>query len=76
MKKKKSANNLLPYSFLVKFAPSTTYFAVFKRDSDSALVKTVFFFAAVSVSVLINKSGCALKPAWLQNMLAAFQHLP
>ena len=37
MKKKKSANNLLPYSFLCKLAPSTTSAPCAKRFSDSFL---------------------------------------
>lgn len=57
MKKKKSANNLLPYSFLIKLAPSTTYLAVAKCFSDSSLDKTVFFLLSVSFSVLIKISG-------------------
>ncbi len=81
MKKKKSANNLLPYSFLCKLAPSITILPSANLFSDSALDKiilcfgefnvgfslTPFVVANVSgeliVSILINKSGCDLKPA-------------
>ena len=44
IKKKKLANNLFPYSFLTKLAPSTTYFVSAILFKDSSLDKTTFFF--------------------------------
>jgi hypothetical protein len=63
MKKKKLANNLFPYSFLTKLAPSTTYFVSAILFKDSSLDKTTFYFVAGSiVSTLTKISSFALKP--------------
>ena len=63
IKKKKFANNLLPYSFLTKLAPSTTYFVSANLLIDSSLDKTTFFLVAGSiVSILTKISSFALKP--------------
>ena len=43
MKKKKSANSGLPYSFLYKFAPLTTLVAEPIANSASSLLKIIFF---------------------------------
>ncbi len=62
MKKKKLANNLLPYSFLYMFAPSTTYTTSSKRFKDSSLVRTTFCLSLMN-SVRTKMLGLALKPS-------------
>ena len=56
IKKKKSANNLLPYSFLIRFAPSTTSTALCNLCSDSALVRIVFCFILFQVGLFFGSA--------------------
>ena len=63
IKKKKSANNLLPYSLRSKFAPSTTKCALATMASEASLVKTsrcLFLFKPCCKSLLALSSGVSL----------------
>ena len=63
MKKKKSANSGLPYSFLYKLAPLTTLVAELIVDSASSLFKIIFFpFSSIASSLTVI-FGLRLNPS-------------